>query len=358
MMRNAAGSLCGGAGLITVVKVIASDRPDVIEIRNAALESLEKELKAYCADAFPLVVAARALEDGIAVAIQAAGVGPTGVNTVLANISTTSDGGLRQFGTGRYEQNIRTALRLGCNLVILDAGAKEWERLDTLPAGKRRIDIWWTEGASSSLMLLLAHLMTRADAWDDARIRVYVAGEESGGRFQRVRDVLDATNFDADVFAVGDFTLENVTASSQDAALVFLPMTMPPDAPFRVAGLAPVSVLAGLPVTVLVAAAEDIELTSDPDQGAQADMTRAADDLNDAARSLQSLASARGRLARRLTALRKRKTEADTDADRQAIVREEEILRADIDKTDRLRDAARTKLSDAEARMQALEQGE
>lgn len=348
----------GGAGLITVVKVIASDRPDVIETRNQALEALEKELKTYDADAFPLVIAARGLEDGIAVAIQAAGVGPTGVNTVLVNMSTASSGYLRQFGMGRYGQNVRTALRLGCNLLILDANPEDWERLEKIPASKRRIDIWWTESASSSLMLILAHLMMRADEWDNAEIRICVAGEESGGRFQRVRDMLSTSNIDADVHAVGDFSLDNVTANSRDAAIVFLPMVVPPDAPFRVVGLSPETVLEGLPITVLVAAAEDIELTSDPDQGALADLTRATDDLSDAARSLESLSYARRRLARRLTALKKRKAEAEDDDDRQRIAEEESALRADIEETDRLRIAARKKLSDAETRLQALEEGE
>jgi len=348
----------GGAGLVTVVKVIASDRSDIIETRKIALEALQKELKSHDVEAFPLVIAARALEEGIAVAIQAAGVGPTGVNTVLANMSSAPGGYLRQFGMGRYGQNLRTALRLGCNLLIMDASAKEWELLEKLPANKRRIDIWWTESASSSLMLLLAHLMTRADEWDDARIRVCVAGEVSGGRYQRVREKLDTSNISAEVHAAGDFSLDNLTANSRDAALVFLPMAVPPDAPFRVAGLAPETVLAGLPVTVLVAAAEDIELTSDPDEGALADMTRATDDLNDAARSLEALSYARRRLARRLAALKKRKADAEDDADRQRIEEEETTLRADIDETDRLRLVARKKLSDAETRLQALEVGE
>lgn len=348
----------GGSGLITVVKVIASARSDVVDTRRKELEALQKELKTYEEQTFPLVVAASGLEDGIAVTIQAAGVGPVGVNTVLANMSTEG-GYFSRLGIGRYSQNLRAALRLGCNLLILDATNEEWASLEATKPSERTIDIWWTEGETSALMLIFAHLMTRAEMWEDAEIRVLVAGDEAGGRCQRARETLAASNIDAKAVAVGRFTRETITETSWDAAIVFLPLTMPVDEPFRVAGLSPESILSSLPITVLAVAADDIELAADPDQGTASDISQATDDLADAAGALKALARRSRKLERQLNDIQTQRPEAlkaGEEAVRDLDAREKETREA-LSEVIRQRQAALTKLSAAEAKMQALDGG-
>jgi hypothetical protein len=75
-----------------------------------------------------------------------------------------------------------------------------------------------------------------------------------------------------------------VTARSADASLVFLPFRLRGRQPLGPFDGALEDLLAPLPVTALVLAAEDIDLDAEPEEGAAADAARVLDALADADR--------------------------------------------------------------------------
>ncbi|MBX7197863.1 MAG: amino acid permease [Rhodospirillaceae bacterium] len=341
----------GGAGLTTVIKVLESDRPEVSALRKEAAKTLEDEITQQCSSAFPLVIAARTLEDGIAVSIQAVGLGPVNANTVVVNLGAAKDGAAGiDLNAERYGYNLRVAFHLGCNLLVLSSTNEKWAALLATKDGARSIDIWWTEGATSPLALVLAHLMTRSDEWSDARIRVLVAGGQSGARIERVRKILNDSHIEAEALAVERFTPDNVAVVSGQSSLVFLPMTMPIDESFHVFGYAPASFLEGPQLVVFVLSAEDIELTSDPDQGPASEIALAADRLADAAQTLSDLDRKTLRLERRLRKMREELAASDSGTVGDRV----QTLQADLEILARRRAAARKQLSQAEIKMQEI----
>lgn len=318
----------GGSGLTTVVRVIESRHPNIVSMRTAALDELVAEIKKHESRAFPLVVVAASLDDGISTTIQSAGLGPLAINTVMVNMSRR-EGQIADFGPDRFGQNLRLAFHLGCNLLILNATREHWDALGASDGDERRIDIWWTESATSPLMLLFAHLITRNEEWEKASIRVLVAGDETGGRFQRAREIIRDSRIDAEVAAVGRIDLAAFAALSRESSLVFLPMTMPTEGPFEVFGLPPDAILEKLPAAVLAVAAEDVELASDPDEGAASEMAADADRLADAAHKLKRLERQSRRLEKKRGALGKMLEETPAGEARESLTAQAEAAAAE-----------------------------
>ena len=100
----------GGSGITTVVKVIESEREDVVEARAQAFEDLRKELSGRGFTAFPLVISTNNFDDAIATTIQAAGIGPIHGNTVIVNWRKGMPAYMGGLGDRRYSHNLRTTL--------------------------------------------------------------------------------------------------------------------------------------------------------------------------------------------------------------------------------------------------------
>jgi hypothetical protein len=135
-------------------------------------------------------------------------------------------------------------------------------------------------------MLLLAYLMTRTADWEGARIRflgICCAGESSDTA-EALQHTLDEVRIEAEAVLVEDAGAVDVALRSADASLVLLP--------FRLRGSQPLGpfdgslddLLAPLPVTALVLAAEDIDLDAEPEEGTAAEAARIMDALGDAER--------------------------------------------------------------------------
>jgi len=166
----------------------------------------------------------------------------------------------------------------------LNAAENEWNKLNTVPSEKRRIDVWYWDDASSHLMLLLAYLATRNNDWQAAKIRVLApsADHPTEEKMTTFRSRLEDARIEAEPELVFNANISNVIAYSKDASLVFLP--------FRLKGNQPVDpfdnpvdqILAELPVTALVLAAEDIELEAEPEEGIAGKIAAALDARADA----------------------------------------------------------------------------
>ena len=164
----------GGSGIATAVKIIEGDGPKARKLARDAETELREDINQHSLDAFALAVAAPSLDTGIAVLLQAHGVGPVVNNTVLLNWMDPSSFHDREDEL-RYAERVRRVTSFGRNVIVLASDGQRWESIEAMSDDKRRIDVWWWGRDSSRLMLLLAYLMTRTGMWHDARIRVLSA---------------------------------------------------------------------------------------------------------------------------------------------------------------------------------------
>ena len=280
----------GDSGFATVVRILEGEGPKMLKLRDEAEKELRQDIADSESEAFPLVLVAPTMIQGIHTLVQAYGIGPLKVNTILLNWfehEPTAKRGIREILYGR---RIKTAFRLGSHIIVLKTDEEEWERLKATPGQERRIDVWWWDDASSHLMLLLAYLTTRNKDWQGASIRVLAPSfdhptEDTMADF---RQKLENVRINAEPEMVFNAKPSNVIGYAKGTSLVFLP--------FRLKGNQPVDpfdrpveqILTALPLTALVLAAEDIELEAEPEDGKAAEIAAAADALSDAEKRLRA----------------------------------------------------------------------
>jgi len=275
----------GKSGLTTAVRVLEGTGLKMLKARKEAEAELRKDIAEKGLNAFPLVVIAPDLGVAVHTLVQTLGIGPVRVNTLLLNWMEQLPRRVLGLSQLRYSRYIRMAFRLGCNVVILDEEAGEWERLVATPGHERRIDVWWDDDATSRLMLLLAYLIKRNADWEESTIRVLIgpeASEEDGDSYEGIKQMLDDVRIEAQIEVTKKREVETIAANSKDASLVFIPFRLRGD---RMVGFLHESVeelLDRLSVAVLVLAAEDIELDAEPEEGKAAEMAAAADTLEQA----------------------------------------------------------------------------
>ncbi|WP_298038885.1 amino acid permease [uncultured Desulfuromonas sp.] len=281
----------GGSGLTTLVRILEESGPQRALKKAAAESQLYEDIAASGVQAFPLVVNAPSFEVGSSLLLQSYGVGPLRANTVLINhhgINTQQHYAeqLKNFG-----KNLRAGLRLGYNLVLLDAKEQEWQRLENQAADERRIDIWYEHRKSSALMLLLAHMMTRSPFWEQAELRVLAAvqNEDREGTIEALKKELEQGRIDAEAVVVADCKSATVIGCSADASLVVLPLALKEGQIIDCTGESADNLLPKLPLVALVVAAQQIELDAEPEEGAAGLLAEAEDALG-AAQSRAELA--------------------------------------------------------------------
>jgi hypothetical protein len=236
---------------------------------------------------FPLAVTTPDLDTGVNVLVQGFGIGHLRANIILLHwLEHEEEKNAAERRELVYGRNLKTAFRLGCNLVMLAGDDDDWKTLQAVPRDERRIDVWWRDDATSRLMLLLAYLMTGTEDWEGAHIRVLgtCCTTESTKTEETMRAMLDNVRIQAEPVLVEQGDSDAVAVHSADASLVFLP--------FRLRGTRPLgpfdtpidTLLEPLPVTALVLAAEDIDLDAEPEEGAAGEAAHVLDALADAQR--------------------------------------------------------------------------
>ncbi|MFC1885402.1 amino acid permease, partial [Thermodesulfobacteriota bacterium] len=353
----------GGAGMTTAVQVIEGEGLKVLRERQEAEEALRKDIKENKLPAFPLVVSTRNFADGGYTMIQSFGIGPVKANIILLNwLQDCSKGvpGIREFSLGK---NLRMAFRLGCSIVVLDASSEEWDQLQSTPLEERRIDIWWLDDASSNLMLLFGHLMTRSEAWRDAKIRVLAPGHENTE--ENLKSALDEARINAEPIIVKEGPLEVMLGHSADATIVLLPFRLTGNQIAGPFGFKIEDVCPRLPVSALVLAAKDVDLDAEPEEGTAGEIAQAMDTLEDAQEKVKE---AEKEVKKALDAVEKAERRVDEliasagpGADREAMKRIEKEIREAKEVQNlaekALRRAAKTKARAEEAARAAEEKG-
>jgi amino acid transporter len=259
--------IAGGTGVVTGVRLLEAEATLSAHLARCreAEEELRNEIAGQQLEVFPLAVAAPDLRVAMSTVLQAWGIGPIRANTVLVNWLSSDGKDGKASAQLWYGRVLAGAISLEQNVVVLDSDETAWVRLGELPNHKRRIDVWWFDDESSRLMLLLAHLVTRHDEWDEASLRVLVpASAESETRVSTsLTRRLEEVRIDAAVETVVEMDLQAIVDRSKDAALVFVPLRiqgMKLSDPFGL-GLEPL--LERLPLVAMVAAAQDIRLGED-----------------------------------------------------------------------------------------------
>ncbi len=294
----------GQSGLITAVRIIEGSGATTRKRQKEVEEELNREIASNDFNIFPLVVRTEDTPSSLPTLLQSYGVGQLNANTVLANWYGQSAKGFGSLQALKYGHNLRVAFRLGFNLVLLHHEKTRWESLLASSRESRRIDVWWRADATSRLMLLLAYLTTRHEAWEKARIRVLTAG--TGERLEKTKGELvqrlEEVRIEAKAEIVPDLNPETVVAASSDSSLVFLPFRI---RHFKLSDLSGNSldrVLPKLPATALTMAAEDIDLDAEPEEGVSGELAEAMDKLRETerrlAKSTKSMDRTRNEVAR------------------------------------------------------------
>jgi amino acid transporter len=268
----------GESGLTTVVRVIQGSGPRLRRVRKEAEDALRSEVERLGLHVFPRAIVAPDVDHAVPLLLQAYGLGPVRVNTVLLNWPDWSKGDTDQR-SDNFVRRLRVTLRFTCNLVILSAGARDFEAIERTRPGKRSIDVWHRDNATGRLMLLLAYLMTRTETWQDARIRLLTtvpkdkSESEATGELERM---LDDVRIAAEPVIVGKAEPRTVIEQSCGSSAVFLPFSVADQEPTSVYG-SPRELLPQLGMAALVLGAQDIELDADPEGGEHGEIAQAVD---------------------------------------------------------------------------------
>ncbi len=272
----------GGAGFIIAVKMVEGEGAQLKTQRQKVHLELTQQIRELNQSIYPLALAANDISEALPIMVQAIGMGPVKANTLLVNWMDQLAKGLSGIGALKYAENLRIAHRQGLNLIILKADEQCWDKIESKQNETLIIDVWWSNDATSRLMLLFAYLVTRTPNWEDSRIRVITTGtgRNVAQTNRELQELLDAYRIEAEPVIVPDNSLETTLTYASKATLVFLPFRIRNFKILDASGNPLTRLLPKLPLTALFMAAEDIDLTAEPDSGAAGDLAAATDTLS------------------------------------------------------------------------------
>ena len=281
-LTRLASWLEGGTGFNTLLKIVEVQGPRTGSLRSQAAEELAKQVRSQGLPAFPLVVAAADETEALLAASQAYGLGPIKGNLVLQ--------AWPEAPGKQLAQSTRGLSRLGFNQALWMGEGDARRFVEPLPPGEKRIDLWWKDGASSRLMLLLAYLMTRHQDWQEARIRVLApahSGQEQNV-LAELEEHLEQYRIKAQPQVVTDADSAKMAALCQAGSLTLVPVSLTQEELLDPFGR-PAGELKDMCASVLlVKAAQDLNLAAEPEQGKVAEASQALDELERAERRLKA----------------------------------------------------------------------
>jgi amino acid transporter len=232
-------------GIVYLANVLLGDFSELAPRRQGAIRRLTQFCNEKIFAAFPVVVTAEKLEQGISMVLQATAVGSIRPN--LAIIGWSSKMELRQT----YLQELRTATNLGLSLVIIETNG--------IPSAMapKRIDIWWRGQKNGGLMLLIAHLLSENLDWEKTEIRILRAVDNEAGQdpaHQSLQELIEMARVEAVpevVIAEESFT-RVLHKYSTDATCVILGLEFPENGKEAEWHAHIRSLLDSMPTTILV----------------------------------------------------------------------------------------------------------
>jgi amino acid transporter len=211
-----------GHGMLTLAQVISGEVDDRIERRANQERILHGFIRDQKLEAFPAVVVAPHLSEGIEALVQCQGLGALRPNTVLLGWPTGPDRA-ESFGA-----TLRTIAGLERSIIALRFDQEPEDPWD-VPDGT--LDIWWRGRKNGELMLLLAHLLTRNPSWRSCPMRLLRVIENEAGRDEVQRhltELIDSSRIRATPHAiVAEDVPGAIQQTSGSAALVIMGFEAP-----------------------------------------------------------------------------------------------------------------------------------
>ena len=214
--------LTSGNGILNLGQVIQGDVENRIDRISNQEELLEKFISDEELDAFPNVVAAPTLTEGIEYLVQCSGLGALRPNTLLLGWPNEE---------GKAEPlvaSLRIIAALRRNIVIARLPDDD---IDPHLAPPGTIDVWWRGHKNGELMLLLAHLLKQNPKWRNRTIRLMRVVPSEDARadvLQHLQTLATESRIDVvpEVF-VSEQPVHVIGKQSKDAAFVFLGFELP-----------------------------------------------------------------------------------------------------------------------------------
>ena len=178
---------------------------------------MRKFIKDEELSAFPAVVIADSVRQGIVSLVQAHGIGGIEPNTVLLGWPNQEDRG------PEFSRLLRTLEGLNRSILMVRS-ANEDEDMWSPPPGS--IDVWWRGRSNGPLMLMLAFLLTKNPGWRNRTIRLLrvVPNETAQEEVHRhLSELANSARIQAQIrtFIAND-PIGKIQKVSQDAAIVFM----------------------------------------------------------------------------------------------------------------------------------------
>ncbi|MEE9549958.1 MAG: amino acid permease [Candidatus Binatia bacterium] len=269
----------GGSGFTTAVQILEGEGTRTLQLRDKSEKELQNHIVEHGLSMFARVIAAPDFRVGVESLLQSFGIGGIRANMVLLNKAEQFPGTKEAEGQIRYGRQLQEAIRLGCNVVVLDSEVEQWTAIGKLESEERQIDVWWWGDKTSQLALLLAYLMTRGDEWSSAKIRVLAPSSDKGSEksLESLRHTLEEARIDAEPEVVLDVNPDTVVERSAKASLVFFPLRFRELQMFGPNDKDLDNLLERLPVVAFTLAAGDIDISAEPDEGKPAEIAEVLD---------------------------------------------------------------------------------
>ncbi len=214
--------LTAGHGILSLGQVIQGDIDNRLQLRNSQERILQQFIQEEELEAFPAVVVAPFLSDGIESLVQCQGLGSLRPNTVLLGWPSDVE------RAEAFCATLRTVVGLQRNLVVVRF---QEEPADPWVSPRGTLDVWWRGEKNGALMLLLAYLLTRNNEWRNHSIRLLRVIPNEAGRAEVTRhlsELIDAFRIEATpAVIVADDLRETIHRVSRYAALAFLGFQAP-----------------------------------------------------------------------------------------------------------------------------------
>ncbi len=214
--------LTGRRGILTLGQVIEGSTEELLERRAAQENLLRKFIAEQKLEAFPVVVVAPSLAQGIESLVQCQGLGALWPNTVL----------LGWLSDPKRVQALGTTLRLIAKLkrsvlaMRLHGSEADDDEQDPWAVPPGSIDVWWRGMKNGELMLLLAHLLRQNPSWRARPIRLLRVIDSEAGQEEVLRNMADIARTSRiaiePVVLVSDDVPGVIQQTSRSAALVIL----------------------------------------------------------------------------------------------------------------------------------------
>jgi amino acid transporter len=223
--------LAAGHGVLSIGHVIQSEDENRLQRVLNHERLLYSFINEQNLEAFPAVVAAPTVAEGMESLVQTHGLGALRPNTVLLGwpqVNDTSDEAVEKQES--FATTLRSIASLERSTVALRFSPIALEaESQTVPLGT--LDVWWRGNQNGALMLLLAHLLTQNQIWRSRPIRLLRTIQNEAGRdevLNHLNELIDKSRIRATphVVVTGN-PVEAISRTSRSAGIVLMGMNLP-----------------------------------------------------------------------------------------------------------------------------------